>query len=65
MHFVFQVFRVIQKRRVCHSAKLQINKSQYKHHEMGIIQLKPADLLKAAEEERWKIPISNPTAQLL
>lgn len=65
LHFIFQVFGVIQKRKVCSSAKLQIDKSQYKRHEMAIRRLKPADLLKAAEEEKRRVPISNPAARSL
>lgn len=65
LHFIFQVFGVIQKRKVCSSAKLQIDKSQYKRHEMAIRRLKPADLLKAAEEEKRRAPISNPAARAL
>lgn len=65
LHFIFQVFGVIQKRKVCSSAKLQIDKSQYKRHEMAIRRLKPADLMKAAEEEKRKAPITNPAARSL
>lgn len=60
LHFIFQVFGVLQKRKVCHSAKLQITKSQYKQHKIAIRYLKPADLLKVTGEERRKVPISNP-----
>lgn len=65
LHFIFQVFGVIQKRKVCSSVKLQIDKAQYRRHEMAIRRLKPLDLLKAAEEEKRKAPITNPAVRSL
>lgn len=65
LHFIFQVFGVLQKRKVCSSAKLQIDKAQYRRHEMAIRRLKPSDLLKAAEEEKRRAPITNPAARSL
>lgn len=65
LHFIFQVFGVIQKRQVCRSAELQINKAVYKRHEAAIRRLKPADLLKAAVEEKRKCMISNPATRSL
>ena len=65
LHFIFQVFGVIQKQKVCSSAKLQINRVEYKRHEMAIWRLKPADLLKAAEEKKRRSPITNPALRSL
>lgn len=65
LHFIFQVFGVIQKQKVCSSAKLQINRVEYKRHEMAIQRLKPADLLKVAEEEKRRSPITNPALHSL
>ena len=65
LHFLFQVFGVIQKRKVCSAAKLQIDKIQYRQNEKAIRRLKPVDLLNAAEEEKRRMPISNPAARCL
>lgn len=65
LQFMFQVFGVIQKRQVCRSAELQIKKSAYKRNEAAIRRLKPADLMKAAQEEKRKIPFSNPATRSL
>lgn len=64
-HFIFQIFGVIQKRQVCRSAELQINKASYKRNEAAIRRLKPADLLKAAAEEQSKSALSNPATRSL
>jgi hypothetical protein len=65
LHFIFQVFGVIQKRQVCRSAELQINKSAYRQNEAAIRRLKPQDLIQAATEEKRKATISNPATHAL
>lgn len=65
LHFIFQVFGVIQKRQVCRSASLQINRSSFIKHQGAIRALKPSDLLKASREETQRIPFSNPAIQAL
>jgi len=65
LHFVFQVFGVMQKRMVCRSAALQIKRSAYWNSEVAIRMLKPANLLKASAEEACHVPFSNPSVQAL
>lgn len=65
LHFIFQAFGVIQKRQVCRSAELQINKAAYKRNEAAIRRLKPADLVEAANEEKRNAPILNPAVRSL
>ena len=59
------MFGVIQKHKVCSAAKLQIDKIQYRQNKKVIRRLKPVDLLNAAEEEKRRMPITNPAAQCL
>ena len=61
LHYVFQVFGVLQKRQVCNSAGIQIKKSDFQKNERVIQSLKLSDLTQAAEEEKRRIPFSNPT----
>ncbi|RDB27295.1 ATP-dependent DNA helicase PIF1 [Hypsizygus marmoreus] len=65
LHFVFQVFGIIQKRRVCRSASLQIKRSTFQAHENELRNLKPSDLLEASREEHRRVPFSNPAVQVL
>jgi len=65
LHFVFQVFGVMQKRMVCRSAALQMKRSAYQNSEVAIWMLKPADLLKASAEEAHCVPFSNLSVQAL
>lgn len=65
LQFVFQVFGVMQKRMVCRSAALQMQRSAYRNNEVAIRMLKPADLLKASAEEARRVPFSNPSVQAL
>jgi hypothetical protein len=65
LHYVFQVFGVLQKRQVCKSAGIQIGRKDFKKNE-GVIQtLKPGDLAQAAEEESRRVPFSNPAVRHL
>lgn len=65
LHFMFQVFGVIQKRQVCRSVVLEVGKKAFHDHERAITQLTPADLLAASDEESKKQPHSNPTIRSL
>lgn len=58
--FIFQVFGVIQRREICAKASLRISRSQFSKYEVDIMKLKPNDLLQASEEEKKKVPFSNP-----
>ena len=63
--FPFQVFGVCQKRQVCRSAALQMKRSAYQHNRDMIARLKPADLLKASQEETRGVPFSHPGVRAL
>ncbi|KAJ4476097.1 hypothetical protein C8J55DRAFT_490347 [Lentinula edodes] len=63
--FMFQVFGVIQRRKICAKASLRISRSQFTKYELEIQQLKPKDLLQASEEEKKKQPFSNPAIRAL
>jgi hypothetical protein len=65
LHFVFQVFGVLQKRQVCNSAGLQIKRKDFMQSESAIRSLKPADLFQAAGEESRRVPFSNPAVKSL
>jgi hypothetical protein len=65
LHFVFQVFGVIQKRQVCRSAALQINRSSFRTLEPVIAKLTSADLKRASAEETRRVPFSNPSVRAL
>jgi hypothetical protein len=65
LHYVFQVFGVLQKRQVCQSAGIQIKRSDFQKNEKVIQSLKPHDLTQAAEEESRRIPFSNPAIRCL
>ncbi|RDB21373.1 hypothetical protein Hypma_011904 [Hypsizygus marmoreus] len=65
LHFVFQVFGVIQKRRVCRSASLQVKSKSFVHHQTQLKTLKPKDLLEASREETRRVPFSNSAVQAL
>ncbi|KAF7315758.1 ATP-dependent DNA helicase [Mycena indigotica] len=64
-HFIFLVFGVLWKRQVCRSASIQIDRSNFLAFQSSLSQLRPKDLLKAAEEEEHKVQISNPLIRLL
>src|SRR5690606_21593058 len=64
-HFVFQVFGVCQKRQVCRSATLQIDHGGLQRHSHLLALLKPADLLKASQEETARRSPSNPAVRAL
>jgi hypothetical protein len=65
LHYVFQVFRVLQKRQVCRSAGLQIKKKDFLKHKGMIQSLKPSDLTEVAAEEKRHLPFSNPAVKCL
>ena len=65
LHYVFQVFGVLQKRQVCKSAGIQIKRSDFLKHERTIESLKPSDLTQAAGEEKRHVPFSNPAVRCL
>jgi len=61
LHFMFQVFGVIQKWQVCRSAILQVHKKTFHENEASFTHLTPEDLVIASHEEAQKTPPSNPT----
>jgi hypothetical protein len=65
LHFMFQIFGVIQKRQVCRSAVLQVQKKAFHDHERDFSLLTPQDLLEASKEEQKKQKLSNPTVRAL
>lgn len=65
LHFVFQVFGVVQKRNICRSSVLQMSSTSYHRHQPLISTLKPKDLLLASRQEKCKTPFTNPAVQAL
>ncbi|GLB41134.1 putative helicase family protein [Lyophyllum shimeji] len=65
LHFVFQVFGVLQKRHVCHSAKLQLTCCSSAETQALLRTITPSDLLKASAEENRRVPYSNPAVRAL
>ncbi|SJL05242.1 uncharacterized protein ARMOST_08608 [Armillaria ostoyae] len=65
LHFVFQVFSVMQKRNICRSSVLQMLSTSYHQHQPLISTLKPKDLLLASKQEKCKTPFTNPAVQAL
>ena len=59
LHFIFQVFGVIQKRELCAAAVLQISKQSFSRHEQEIRNLSQKDFAQAGAEERANKPITN------
>ena len=65
LHFMFQVFGVIQKRRMCASAVLQILKQSFLHFESAIWNLDSADFEKAATQEHTCKGFTDPMMKSL
>ena len=65
LHFMFQVFGVIQKRCMCASAVLQISKQSFVRFESAIRNLDSAVFEKAATEERAHECFTDPTMKAL
>ena len=65
LHFIFQVFGVLQKREMCSSASLQISKRAFQRHEAAIRNLKPEDLAAAGVEEQAGKSYSHPVIRSL
>jgi hypothetical protein len=65
LHFMFQVFGVIQKRQVCKSAVLQVRKKTFHKNEASFTRLTPEDLIVASHEEAQQKPPSNPIIRSL
>lgn len=59
-YFPFQVFGVIQKRKICRAANLQVDHAAYRRWSSQIHTLTRDDLLRASQEETAGRPISNP-----
>lgn len=64
-HFMFQVFGVIQKRQVCRSAVLQVQKKTFHDNEASFCRLTPEDLATASHEEAKRQHPSNPIIRSL
>lgn len=65
LHFMFQIFRVIQKHQVCQLAVLQVQKKAFHDHELQFLKLTPQDLIQASKEEEKKQTHSDPTVRAL
>ncbi len=65
LHFIFQVFGVIQKRNICRSAVLQMSSTSFQQQQGLLSSMKPKDLLKANLQEKCKIPFTNAAVQAL
>ncbi|KAJ7584278.1 hypothetical protein C8J56DRAFT_892964 [Mycena floridula] len=65
LHFIFQVFGVLQKRKICSSAKLQMERSSFAKHQHALLSLTPKHFVKASQEEAAGKPFSNPTMRIL
>ncbi|KAG1776521.1 hypothetical protein EV702DRAFT_1198218 [Suillus placidus] len=65
LHFMFQVFGVIQKRQVCRQAVLQVKKDDFHRNEHLFHSLTVTDLQKASEEEQQHRTCSNSTIRSL
>jgi hypothetical protein len=65
MSFLFQVFGVLQKHQVCKFAEIQVLRRDFAWNKKVLKSLKPADLEKAANEERRKVPFANPAVRTL
>lgn len=65
LHFIFQIFGVLQKRQLCAAAALQISKRTFLRHEAEIRSLKSSDFDSAALEERSHTMFSNPIMRSL
>lgn len=59
LYFVFQVFGVLQKRRLCASAALQVSKRTFLRFECEIRGLTESDFRTAGAEESARKPFSN------
>jgi hypothetical protein len=60
LHFIFQVFGVLQKRQMCAAACLQTTKRTFQCYEVAIWNLRPEDLAAAGVEEQAGKPYSHP-----
>ena len=65
LHFMFQVFGVLQKQHLCSSAVLQILQRSFLQHEQAIRSLQSSDFELAAREEQAHQLFSNPVMQSL
>ena len=65
LHFMFQVFGVIQKYHMCASVVLQILKQSFLCFESAIRNLDSADFEKAATQERAREGFTDPTMKSL
>ena len=65
LHFMFQVFGVLQKQCLCSSAVLQISQRSFLQHEQAIRSLQSSDFELAACEEQAHQLFSNPVMQSL
>ena len=60
-HFMFQIFGVLQKRKICAAANLQISKRAFLQHKREFLSLRPSDFENASVEENAHRAFSNPT----
>ncbi|GAW00963.1 ATP-dependent DNA helicase PIF1 [Lentinula edodes] len=65
LDFVFQVFGVLQKRKICTSAAMRMSRSDYQKHKEAINRLTTKDFQVAAEQETKKQQYSNPAMRAL
>ncbi|KAK0184155.1 hypothetical protein F5146DRAFT_1125892 [Armillaria mellea] len=65
LHFMFQIFGVMQKRNICRSSVLQMRTSSYQRNQPLISTIKPKDLFNAAIQESQHTPFLHPGVQAL
>ena len=65
LHFMFQIFGVIQKHRMCASTTLQISKQSFLRFESAIRNLDSAAFEKAAKQEHARETFTDPTMKSL
>nr|GAT47463.1 predicted protein [Mycena chlorophos] len=63
--FTFQVFSILQRRRICRSTCVQARASDFLANSHLFEKLRPRDLILASREEARRMPFSNPAVQLL
>ena len=64
-NFIFQAFGVLQKRQLCRSACLQVQRKSFLTNQLAFQALTPQDLMVASGEEKRKAPFSNPVVKAL
>jgi hypothetical protein len=64
-YFIFQAFRVVQKRQVCRSAGVQMKRSAFIANKVSFLKLKAQDFISTSAEENRHVAFSNPVIRSL